>query len=95
MKHYLFGFIMASVAATALAQSPPAGGGSAGGGAAFIKGLDKDNDGFLSKAELAGTPVEADFEKIDTNKDGKLSATELEAFSGGGAAPAGAPPAAK
>ncbi|MFT3906114.1 MAG: hypothetical protein QM718_07425 [Steroidobacteraceae bacterium] len=82
--------------AVALAQTPPAGAQAGTDTAAFIKMLDKDGDGVLSKSEVAGTPLEADFEKIDTNKDGKLTAAELEAFGkknpapgGGGAPPAG------
>ncbi len=100
MKRNILALILAGIAVNAWAQSsPPAGGG--GDGASFIKGIDKDSDGLLSKSEVAGTPLEADFEKIDSNKDGKLNAKELESFSGGGAPaaggtpPAGSPPAAK
>jgi Ca2+-binding EF-hand superfamily protein len=39
--------------------------------------LDKNNDGYLSKAEAAGNPDLAKrFAEADTNKDGKLSRME-------------------
>lgn len=101
-KPLMAALILTLATATVMAQQPPAGGGG-GNGADFIKGIDKDGDGKLSKAEVVGTPMEADFADIDTNKDGKLEAKELEAFTpknvggGGGGAPApgGTPPAAK
>jgi len=39
--------------------------------------LDKNNDGYLTKAEAAGNPDLAKrFKEADTNKDGKLSRAE-------------------
>jgi hypothetical protein len=61
----------------------------AGAGAAYaqmpapadlVKQWDKDGDGAISKAEWteAGRPAER-FDAVDTNKDGKVTAAELEA----------------
>ncbi|MBU1375556.1 MAG: EF-hand domain-containing protein [Alphaproteobacteria bacterium] len=61
----------------------------AGAGAAYaqmpapadiIKSWDKDGDGAVSKAEwvAAGRPAER-FDAVDANKDGKVTAAELEA----------------
>ena len=46
----------------------------------LIKNWDKDGDGAVSKAEwvAAGRPAER-FDAIDANKDGKVTAAELEA----------------
>jgi hypothetical protein len=61
----------------------------AGAGAAYaqmpapadlVKQWDKDGDGAISKEEwtAAGRPAER-FDAVDANKDGKVSAAELEA----------------
>jgi Ca2+-binding EF-hand superfamily protein len=44
-----------------------------------LKQWDTDKDGFVSKAEwiAAGRPAER-FDAVDTNKDGKISADELD-----------------
>ncbi len=46
----------------------------------IIKGWDKDGDGAVSKEEwvAAGRPAER-FDAVDANKDGKVTAAELEA----------------
>ena len=38
----------------------------------MFKSLDKNNDGFMSKEEVKGTPHDKDFSKLDKNNDGKL-----------------------
>src|SRR5262245_42073587 len=66
---------------------------SDGGAEAMFKSLDKNKDGFLTKAEVKGTPHEKDFDKLDKNHDGKLSRQEhaaapehAQAASGGSSA---------
>ena len=42
--------------------------------------LDKDNDGFVSRAEASGVPTLIKvFDQFDRNRDGKLDRVELEA----------------
>jgi hypothetical protein len=55
-----------------LAQMPSA--------ADIVKNWDKDGDGAISKAEwtAAGRPA-ARFDAVDANKDGKVTAAELDA----------------
>jgi hypothetical protein len=54
-----------------------------GGGA-----MDKDKDGSISREEAKGTPYEKDFDKLDKDGDGKLSASEQgSAGAGGSSAP--------
>lgn len=61
-------------------QTPPSGGGGAGA-EAFIRRLDRDHDGKVSRAEFDG-PSEH-FNDFDRNRDGHISAEE---------APTGPPP---
>jgi hypothetical protein len=42
--------------------------------------LDKDRDGFVSRAEAAGLPdLVKKFDRLDRNRDGKLDERELDA----------------
>ena len=41
---------------------------------------DKDDDGFLTRAELPARFSKALFDRIDANKDGKLSRAEDDAY---------------
>lgn len=66
------------VAATALAQapaSPPA----ATTAEEWFKQHDANSDKFLVKTEVTGTRTDGNFEKFDTNKDGKLDFAEYKA----------------
>jgi hypothetical protein len=64
---------LAAMSAPAFAQAPPAP-------ADIVKAWDKDGDGAVSKEEwvAAGRPAER-FDVVDANKDGKVSAEELDA----------------
>lgn len=42
--------------------------------------LDKNKDGYLSKAELAKHPMAGHFAMMDANKDGKLSPREFSSM---------------
>jgi Ca2+-binding EF-hand superfamily protein len=45
--------------------------------------LDKNNDGYLSRAEAKGNPdLSKHFKEVDKNNDGKLSRAEYLAFMG-------------
>lgn len=59
-------------AGSAFAQMPPA--------ADILKAWDKDGDGVVNREEwvAAGRPAER-FALVDANKDGKVTAAELEA----------------
>lgn len=46
---------------------------------AFVA-LDKNKDGYLSKAEMAKHPMAAHFGMMDANKDGKLSPREFSSM---------------
>ena len=65
--------LLASAGAAAAQQQMPAP-------ADIIKHWDKDGDGAVSKDEwtAAGRPAER-FDMVDANKDGKVTAAELEA----------------
>lgn len=75
MRTFIFAAAAAAVlglAGAASAQMPNP--------ADVIKGMDKDNDSAISKEEwaAAGRPAER-FDRVDANKDGKISQAELEA----------------
>jgi hypothetical protein len=71
-KAILVAIGIAAVAAPAFAQMPAP--------ADIVKNWDKDGDGAVSKEEwvAAGRPAER-FDIVDANKDGKVTAEELEA----------------
>jgi hypothetical protein len=70
------------------AQDKPAAGATTPGSAMW----DKDKDGFISREEAKGTPLEKDFSKLDKDGDGKLSASEqADAKAGAGATAPEAP----
>jgi hypothetical protein len=80
------------------AQAPPPGGGGPPPGGpptaeSILARLDKDKDGFVSKAEVEGSRLANRFDETDKNKDGKLSLDELKAMPM--RAPGGAPPPAQ
>lgn len=72
--------VLGFMVAVAYAQEPPPADGGSEKAVEFVKGLDKNDDGVLSLEEVANTPLKADFQAIDTDNDGKLTADELAAF---------------
>lgn len=91
MKRYSIGLACLLAAGFASAQMPSP--------EEMVKQFDKNGDGVLSKDELAAFPAPIDFDKADTNKDGKLTAVEfdtyMQAMMGSGGPPGGPPPASK
>jgi Ca2+-binding EF-hand superfamily protein len=75
-----------AVAARVLAN--PKGPGFKGKGGPFkgfgpgldFDAYDRDADGRLTRDEVRGTPLEKLFEQIDTNRDGRISREEFEAY---------------
>ena len=72
-------------------SNPPAAGqpGAAKGehrhhrGGGRLKGADKDGDGAISKSEADAAGMKrlsGDFDKIDANKDGKITRDEMRAY---------------
>lgn len=58
-----------------------AGQGMAMTGDADWDALDSNKDGFLTKDELTGSPALVhNFDKVDTNHDGKISMDEWKAY---------------
>ena len=72
--------IFAAAAAAALMASAGAAYAQMPAPADIIKNWDKNGDGAVDKAEwtAAGRPAER-FDAVDANKDGKITAAELEA----------------
>ena len=72
MRTIIIAAALAAMAAPAFAQMPAP--------ADIVKQWDKDGDGAVSKEEwvAAGRPAER-FDAVDANKDGKVTAAELEA----------------
>ena len=112
IKHIALVSAIALVPAWALAQTtapgastPPATKGERGKGerGARMKAADKDGDGAISKAEAnaAGmTRLSKNFDKLDANKDGKVTRKEMKMARNehrgqhkGGHAPAASPAA--
>jgi len=72
MRRTLLLVPLLAVAAHAGTQPPGTGQGRAA--------IDADGDGYVSRAEAQGHPrLLADFEKADTNADGRLDAAEMNA----------------
>ena len=74
--------ILTSIAVAAAAASALAAerGRGPGGGMERLKAADQNGDGLISRSEAAALPkVSAQFDAIDTNKDGQLSSEELRA----------------
>ena len=72
--------LLLAAVGTALLAAAGAASAQAPAPADIIKNWDKDGDGSVSKEEwtAAGRPAER-FDAVDTNKDGKITAAELEA----------------
>ncbi len=73
-------FVLAAAATAALLSAAGAAQAQMPAPADIIKNWDKNGDGAVDKAEwtAAGRPAER-FDAVDANKDGKVTAAELEA----------------
>ncbi len=73
-------FVLAAAATAALLGAAGAAQAQMPAPADIIKNWDKNGDGAVDKAEwtAAGRPAER-FDAVDANKDGKVTAAELEA----------------
>ena len=70
---------MASPLQAANVITPPPGDPEAPVSEATFRTLDMDGDGYVSRLEARrGTNVERQFDKLDTNRDGRLSREELK-----------------
>jgi hypothetical protein len=71
---------VALVSAASLVLAAPAEGQRAGG-MERLRAADTNGDGMISKQEAAALPrIAKDFDAIDANHDGQLTAEELHAF---------------
>lgn len=73
--------IIGLASAAAISQNAPSAGPNKDRGAARMQAADTDKDGMLSKAEVekSSPRLAQAFDKLDSNKDSKLSADELKA----------------
>ena len=74
------------------AQSDKPSSGTSGAttpGSGMSSTPDEDRDGSISREEAKGTPYEKDFDKLDKNKDGKLSRDEVTPPASGAGATGG------
>lgn len=73
-------FVLAAAATAALLSAAGAAQAQMPAPADIIKNWDKNGDGAVDKAEwtAAGRPAER-FDAVDANKDGKVTAAEMEA----------------
>ena len=67
----------------------PGGGGSGGGLPPFLANMDADGDGKIKKDEARG-PIETNFDAIDADSDGFVTAAEIAARRAAGGGPSGA-----
>lgn len=102
-KLFLSALAMSLVSSMAIAQTGGVNGGGAGqqGGEAVVivpveppgaevfSKLDADGDAFISKSEAEQHNIARNFSQFDTDKDGRLSASEYQVYA---ATPAGTSP---
>lgn len=70
-------------------------GASASDPGKMFQSLDKNHDGFLTRAEVKDSPQDKNFSALDKNRDGKLSRDEYAAAAGSSAASGGSKPKSK
>ncbi|MEO5695017.1 MAG: hypothetical protein ABIQ72_17920 [Usitatibacter sp.] len=77
----LIAIALVSAATLVMADDKPAGAYQRGAGMERLKSADTNGDGLISRAEAAALPrLARNFDQIDANKDGQLSAEEMRAF---------------
>jgi len=77
----LIAIALVSTATLVLAGDKEHGGHARGAGMERLKAADANADGLISRAEATALPrVAKNFDQIDANKDGQLSADEMRAF---------------
>lgn len=77
----LIAIALASTATLVLAGEKEHGGHARGGGMERLKAADANADNLISRTEAASLPrVAKNFDQIDANRDGQLSAEEMRAF---------------
>lgn len=59
----------------------------------ILKENDKNGDGAITKEEAKGSMMEQFFDMMDSNKDGKITAAELQNMGAPGGGAGGPPPA--
>ena len=79
MKTALLGLVLATIAGGALAQDAPPRPGAGGpqGARGMMMRADTNGDGVITRGEVIAQATQR-FDRMDRNRDGKLTAEEME-----------------